>query len=67
MNLLTAVLFLPLAAFVVALFMPRDSNGSRVWALVSSAGIFVASLALPAYFDRGSGGEQFAERRCSRP
>jgi len=60
MNLLTAVLFLPLAAFVVALFMPRDSNASRVWALVSSAGIFVASLALPAYFDRGSGGEQFA-------
>jgi NADH-quinone oxidoreductase subunit M len=61
MNLLTAVLFLPLAAFFVALFIPRSSaGGSRVWALVSSLGIFAASLGLLAFFDMAGGGEQFA-------
>ena len=59
MNLLTAVLFLPLAAFFIALLVPRNGNGSRMWALISSLGIFVASLGLPAYFDTNSGGEQF--------
>jgi len=59
MNLLTTVLFLPLAAFAVALFIPRNGNGSRMWALISSLAIFVASLGLPAYFDTNSGGEQF--------
>jgi len=59
MNLLTAVLFLPLAAFVIALCIPRG-NGSRMWALISSLAVFAASLGLPAYFDTNSGGEQFA-------
>ena len=59
MNLLAAVLFLPLAAFAVALFIPRNGNGSRMWAFISSLAIFVASLGLPAYFDSASGGEQF--------
>jgi NADH-quinone oxidoreductase subunit M len=60
MNLLTAVLFLPLAAFVVTLLLPRNSGAGRMWALISSAGIFAASLGLLAYFDRNIGGEQFA-------
>jgi NADH-quinone oxidoreductase subunit M len=60
MNLLLAVLFLPLAAFLVALLIPRGGNGSRMWALISSLGIFAASLGLLAYFDFNAGEEQFA-------
>ena len=61
MNLLLAVLFLPLAAFLIALFIPRSTAGaSRMWALISSAGIFVASVGLVAWFDPGRDGEQFA-------
>ncbi len=59
MNLLTGVLFLPLAAFLVALVLPRNSGAGRTWALLSSTGIFAASLGLLAYFDRNLGGEQF--------
>ena len=44
MNLLLAVLFLPLAAFVVALLLPRNTAVNRMWALLSSIGIFVAAL-----------------------
>ena len=61
MNLLTAVLLLPLAGFLVALFVPRSSPGSsRAWALICSLGTFVASLGLLFWFDRTRGGEQFA-------
>ncbi len=62
MNLLGLVLFLPLAGFLIALAIPRSAspNGSRLWALISSLGTFVASLGLLAWFDRGTGGEQFA-------
>ncbi len=61
MNLLTAVLFLPLAGFLVALAMPRSSpQSSRMWALILSLATFVASLGLLAWFDRGSAAEQFA-------
>ena len=42
MNLLTAVLFLPLAAFLIALLIPRNGNGSRRWALISSVAFFAA-------------------------
>ena len=42
MNLPTAVLFLSLAAFLIALFIPRQGNGSRRWALISSIAIFAA-------------------------
>ena len=61
MNLLTLVLFLPLAAFLIALAIPRSSSAqaSRLWALVSSLAIFVASLGLLAWFDRNAAGEQF--------
>jgi len=60
MNLLTVVLALPLASFLIALLLPRSSpQASRVWALVSSLATFAASLGLLAWFDRGSSAEQF--------
>jgi NADH-quinone oxidoreductase subunit M len=61
MNLLLFVLYLPLAAFLAALCVPRASTGgSRMWALIASVGTFAASLGLLFWFDRGTGGEQFA-------
>ncbi len=61
MNLLTVVLAMPLAAFLIALLLPRSSpQASRMWALLSSVATFVASLGLLAWFDRGSAGEQFS-------
>jgi NADH-quinone oxidoreductase subunit M len=60
MNLLSVVLFLPLAGFLVALLLPRSSpQSSRGWALLISLVTFATSLALPFQFDYGSGGEQF--------
>jgi NADH-quinone oxidoreductase subunit M len=60
MNLLTAVLAAPLIAFLVALFLPRQSpQTSRMWALLSSLAIFLMSLGLLYWFDRGTAGEQF--------
>ena len=61
MNLLTVVLALPLAAFLIALAIPRSSSArtSRLWALIGSLGIFAASLGLLAWFDRTAAGEQF--------
>jgi len=60
-NLLTVVLFLPLAAFVIALLIPRSSSGgSRTWALIGSIVTFAASLGLLGYYDRAVEGEQFA-------
>jgi NADH-quinone oxidoreductase subunit M len=59
MNLLSVVLFLPLAGFVVALLLPRSSpQASRVWALVISLATFGVSHAIPMHFDP-AGGEQF--------
>jgi NADH-quinone oxidoreductase subunit M len=61
MNLLTLVLLLPLAGFLAALALPRSSpHASRMWALLLSLGVFVSSLGLLLWFDRGSAGEQFA-------
>jgi NADH-quinone oxidoreductase subunit M len=60
-NLLTVVLFLPLAGFLAALCLPRaSSEASRRWALGISLVTFVASLGLLGWFDRSTGGEQFA-------
>ena len=53
MNLLTLVLALPLAGFLIALLMPRNSpQSSRMWALIASLVTFVASLGLLAWFNR---------------
>jgi NADH-quinone oxidoreductase subunit M len=61
MNLLAVVLFLPLAGFLIALFLPRSSpQASRVWALAVGLVTFVASLGLLFWFDRGASGEQLA-------
>ena len=60
MNLLSLVLFLPLAGFLGALLLPRSSpQSSRLWALVVSLITFALSLALPFQFDYGITGEQF--------
>ena len=59
MNLLTVVLFMPLAAFLIALAVPRSApHSSRMWALASSLASFVVSLGLLARFDRNLPGEQ---------
>jgi NADH-quinone oxidoreductase subunit M len=64
MNLLEAVLALPLLAFLLALAIPRSSaHTSRVFALRASLAIFVVSLALVAGFDRNYAGEQFGVDR----
>jgi len=60
MNLLTVVLLLPLAGFLVAVAAPRSSpQTSRIWALASTLVTFGASLGLLLWFDRGAAGEQF--------
>jgi NADH-quinone oxidoreductase subunit M len=59
MNLLVWILFLPLAAFLVALMIPRSSaNASRMWALIASLGIFLLSVGLVFSFDRNVTGNQ---------
>ena len=61
MNLLLAVLALPLAAFLAALLIPRSSpEGSRMWGLIASIAAFVLSLGLLLQFDRSLPGEQLA-------
>jgi NADH-quinone oxidoreductase subunit M len=61
MNLLLVVLLLPLAAFLVAIALPRSSpQASRVWALAASLAVFLLSLGLLAWFNRALPGEQFA-------
>ncbi len=61
MNLLTAVLFLPLAAFLLLLLVPRSAaHLSRAGALILSLAVFIASLGLLAWFNGGSAAEQFA-------
>jgi len=59
MNLLAAVLALPLAGFLIALLVPRSSpQGSRIWAMALSVIVFIASLGLLGWFDRSAPGEQ---------
>jgi NADH-quinone oxidoreductase subunit M len=61
MNLLLVVLAAPLAAFLIALLLPRSSSGaSRTWALLASIVVFLISLGLVAGFDRSVVGGQCA-------
>jgi NADH-quinone oxidoreductase subunit M len=61
MNLLSILLFAPLVAFFVALFMPRrQPQSSRWWALASSLAIFLMAVTLAMQFDRSVAQEQFA-------
>jgi NADH-quinone oxidoreductase subunit M len=58
MNLLDAVIFLPLLGFIALLFVPRGSTGgSRMLALIVSLAVFVASLGLigPYWFAQPAG------------
>jgi NADH-quinone oxidoreductase subunit M len=60
MNLLTVVLFMPLAAFFLLLLVPRSAPGlSRMGALALSLATFLAALGLFRWFDRGAAGPQF--------
>jgi NADH-quinone oxidoreductase subunit M len=60
MNLLTVVLFLPLAAFLALLLVPRSAPGlSRIGALTLSLATFLAALGLFFWFDHGAAGPQF--------
>jgi NADH-quinone oxidoreductase subunit M len=60
MNLLTVVLLLPLAGFLIAMAIPRSSpQASRNFGMALALIIFVASLGLLLWFDRGVAGEQF--------
>jgi NADH-quinone oxidoreductase subunit M len=59
-NLLDIVLVLPLAGFLIACLIQRPhAQVSRMWALISSLGTFVVSLALPFQFQSSYTGEQF--------
>ena len=61
MNLLLAVLALPLAGFLAALAIPRSSPGkSRAFVLTISLATFAVSLGLLFWFNRSLAGEQFA-------
>jgi len=61
MNLLAAVLFLPLAGFLLALCLPRSAeDAGRRWALVVSLVTFVTSLGLLTAFDRRLAIEQMS-------
>ena len=60
MNLLTVVLLLPLAGFLIAMFIPRSApQVSRNFGMALALITFVASLGLLLWFDRGVAGEQF--------
>jgi len=60
MNLLTVVLLLPLAGFLIAMFIPRSApQVSRNFGMALALITLVASLGLLLWFDRGVAGEQF--------
>src|SRR5262245_505970 len=62
-NLLSIILFTPIAGLVVLLFLPAKSKDLiRIWAnLVAFAG-FLISLPLVSRFNRSASGFQFEER-----
>jgi len=60
MNLLTVVLLLPLAGFLIAMFIPRSApQASLNFGIALALITFVVSLGLLIWFDRGVAGEQF--------
>ena len=63
-RLLSLILFAPLAAAVVLLLIPSSQrNAIRLWANLSSLGVFLLSLLLLPGFNRADGGFQFIERQ----
>jgi NADH-quinone oxidoreductase subunit M len=63
-NLLSIVLFTPLAGLLVLLFIPREKTPLiRWWANLTAAAGFLVSLPLLFRFDRAAEGYQFVEKR----
>jgi NADH-quinone oxidoreductase subunit M len=60
-NILTILIFLPLAGAAAALVI-RDRNALRWTALATTLGVFALSLLLLAMFHRGQEGAQYAYR-----
>ena len=60
-NILTIVIFLPLAGAILLMFFPRRDRDVRYFALAVSLITLLASLHLPWHFDRGNAGFQFEQ------
>ena len=60
-NILTIVVFLPLAGAILLAFFPRRDRDVRYFALAVSLITLLASLHLPWYFVRGQSGFQYEE------
>ncbi len=60
-NILSIVVFLPLAGAILLAFFPRRDRDIRYFALAVSLITLLASLHLPWYFVRGQGGFQYEE------
>ena len=60
-NILTIVVFLPLAGAILLVFFPRRHRDIRWFALAVSLISLLASLHLPWYFVRGQSGFQFEQ------
>jgi NADH-quinone oxidoreductase subunit M len=60
-NILTIVVFLPLAGAILLVFFPRRDRDIRYFSLAVSLITLLASLHLPWYFVRGQSGFQFEE------
>ncbi|HZP23576.1 MAG TPA: NADH-quinone oxidoreductase subunit M [Terriglobales bacterium] len=58
-NILTIVVFLPLAGAILLAFLPRRDRDVRYFALAVSLITLLASLHLPWYYIRGQAGFQF--------
>jgi NADH-quinone oxidoreductase subunit M len=62
-NLLSLVLFLPLAGMVVLLFIPSSNRTAiKVWANVVALAGFLVSIGLVSGFNAADGGYQFVEK-----
>jgi len=63
-NLLSVILFTPLAGLLVLLFIPREKTGLiKWWANLTAAAGFLVSLPLLWRFDRTAEGYQFVEKK----
>ncbi len=63
-SILSLVTFIPLAGALLLLLFPRRDRDIKVFALVVSLLAFVASLHLPAHFQRGAIRISIRARQC---
>ena len=66
-NILTIVIFLPLAGAILLAFLPRRDRDVRYFALGVSLITLLASLHLPWYYIRGQGGISVRAERALDP